>query len=99
MSVEAAGVPPLRASGRRRVGAELDLAAEHRIRAAIVHHQQDEVGGLRAELESDAGAFECEHRRRAPRTVEGGSRAARNHAAAVAAADAERQLSSPRETR
>ena len=36
------------------------------MRATTVHHEQDEVGGLPADLKADAAAFERHHGRRAP---------------------------------
>src|SRR3984893_19301007 len=37
------------------------------MRSASVHDQENEVGGLAADLESNAAALERHHRRRAPR--------------------------------
>ena len=78
--------------GGRGVAAQLDLAAEQRIDATIVHHEQDDVSRFRAELQSEAAALERVHRRRAPRSVERSAGAAHHGAAAVAPADADRHL-------
>ena len=68
------------------------LLLEQRIDAARVHDHQHDVGGFRAELKAEAAAFDRVHRRRAPRSVERLAGATDHRAAAVAAADAQRDL-------
>ncbi len=88
-SVSAAALRPTGTGRDRSVAAQLDLAGEDGVRAAVIHHQDDEVRRLSADLESDAGAFEGHHGRRAPRTAEMFAAAAGHHTASVARADDE----------
>src|SRR5262249_42695834 len=74
------------------VGTELHLAMQQALDAAIVHDQNDEVGGFAADLKADAAAFERVHGGRPPRAAEAVAGAADHGAAAVAAADDERSL-------
>src|SRR5580765_176840 len=52
------GVPPFGSGGGRHVGAQLDLAAEQRFRAAVVHDEEDDVGRFASELQAEAAALE-----------------------------------------
>ena len=55
-----------RASGGRRVSAKLHFALEDGMGSAIVHNEKDEVGGLAANLKSDAAALNTHRSRSAP---------------------------------
>src|SRR6202035_3118724 len=79
-----------RPGSRRRIGAELHLAVEQRLGALGIHHQQNEIGGLPAELESDAHALQRIERRGSPLAGVVLTAAADHDAAPIAAADAER---------
>src|SRR5215472_9735913 len=86
------GVATFGACGGRGICAELDLRAQDGIGATAVHDQEDEVGGLAADLQTDAGAFEGHHRGGAPWSVEMLAAAAGHGSAAVAAATNECSL-------
>ncbi len=60
------GVAALGAGGSGGVNAEFDFAFHHGFGALGIHDQEDEIGGLAAELEADAQAFEAHHGGRAP---------------------------------
>src|SRR5580693_3183775 len=62
------------------------------MRPAPVHHQQNEIGSLPADLESNAATLERHHRWRAPRTSVVLARTASHRAASVASADDKRSL-------
>src|SRR5579859_2579875 len=82
-------IAALRSRSSSYVAAELDLAGEDRISPALIHYQQDEVGGLAANLKANACALKCHHRRRAPRPVEIRPAPAGHQTSAIAAADDE----------
>src|SRR5262249_7422014 len=83
------GIASLGAGRRRGIPAELYFAVQDGARSAGIHDQQNEVGGLSAELEADARALKRHHGRSAPGTGKMFARAADHGAAAVAAADDE----------
>src|SRR6516225_8417469 len=83
------GIASLRSGRRRGIPAKLYFAVQDGARAAWIHDQQNEVGGLSAELEADARALKRHHGRSAPGAGEVFARAADHGAAAVAAADDE----------
>src|SRR5579859_3499125 len=72
---------------RRGVGSELHLAGENCSSAARVHHQNDKVCGLPAELKSEAATFERDHSWRAPLARKVFAGTARHGAASVGAPD------------
>src|ERR1700693_1026566 len=82
-------VTALGPGGSSRVGAELDLASKNGIGPTPIHHQQNEVGGLAANLKPNAAALKSHHRRCAPTPVEIRPAPPRQHASAVTAADDE----------
>ncbi len=83
-------VPAHRPAGGGSVGADLGGVMQEFFRAPAIHHQQDEIGGLAANLEAYVGAAHRDHRRRAPGAV---AAAPANHrAAAIAGAKAEGDL-------
>src|SRR4029077_21266671 len=76
-------VAPHGACCHRGIAAQFHFAAENRICASIIHHEQHEVGGLSADLESNAAAFERKHGWRAPPSSEMLAGAANHGAAAI----------------
>ena len=56
--------------GGRGIGAELDLGIQNRVGAARIHYQQHKVGGLAANLQTEAAAFQREHGGCAPVAIE-----------------------------
>src|SRR5450432_3055509 len=46
----------------RSIATQLYLALKNRTCSPLVHHKQDKIGGLAADLKSDAPALECIHR-------------------------------------
>src|SRR5438876_6851288 len=82
-------VTALGARGCSSVCADLDFALQDSFGAARVHHQDDEVSGLTAELEADASAFEAHHRGCAPGSGKVFAAAAGHGAFAVTSADNE----------
>src|SRR5215472_5304620 len=53
----------------RSVAAELDFAVKQAFGTAIVHDQNDEIGGFSSDLKTEAAAFECIHGGSAPGSV------------------------------
>src|ERR1700726_4184468 len=53
-------------SGNGCIGSELDLAAENRVHASVVHNQKNQVRCLSTDLEADAAALKCVHCWRSP---------------------------------
>src|SRR5215469_2212315 len=86
------GRSALRSRGRGGVGAELHLAAENGLCAPGVHDQENKIGSLSADLETEAAAFERHHGGRAPGAVERFAGAAGHRPPAVTAAENERAL-------
>src|SRR5579864_4446219 len=74
------------------VGAEFDLARHHGVCAAFVHDEQNEIGGLRADLETKTAALQREHGGSAPAAGKFFSLAAGDHPAPIAASNDERGL-------
>src|ERR1700744_1297482 len=68
-----------------RIGAQLELAAEHVLQAVLVHRDQDQVSGLSTNLPAETAAFEANEHRCAPAAAS----AARGHALAILRADDE----------
>src|SRR5262249_11157100 len=85
-------VAAFRSGSDRSISAEFYLALEQAGDAAIVHHQNDEISRLSANLETYASAFQCVHRRRAPWPPVISASAANHHSAAVASAHHESRL-------
>src|SRR5277367_3526139 len=85
-------VPAHWASRHRSISTKLYFAAQDAVGAAVIHHQQDEVRCLSADLKAHAATLEGHHRRRAPRTVEVLAPATGHRAAAITGADHERSL-------
>ena len=75
------------ACGDRGITTELHFAAQNGVSAASIHDEEHEVRGFSADLKTNAAALKRHHGRRAPRTVEMLTGAARHHAASVAATD------------
>lgn len=86
------GIAAFGSGGGGGIGSEFDFAGEDAFGAAGVHDEEDEIGGLASQLEAEASAFESDHGRGAPGTVEVLAAAADHGAAAVATADAEGEL-------
>src|ERR1700675_3336300 len=80
-------VPAYGAGCRGSVATNFYLARKNRIRAALVHHQQNEIRSLSADLEADAAGLQSHHGRRAPGPAEIIAAAAAHRAAAVARAN------------
>src|ERR1700679_2345354 len=78
-----------RTRGRRSISGQVHFAAENSVRASIIHDEKDEVGGLAAELQTKAPAFQGHHGWGAPMPIEICAVAASQRAAPVAAADDE----------
>src|ERR1700736_1057328 len=76
-------IAALRPRRRGGVRTELDLAGKNGIGAARVHHQDNEIGGLAAELKSKAAALEGDHGWRSPFAREVFAGAASHGAASV----------------
>src|ERR1700722_7709203 len=72
----------------RSVRPQLNLARKQRLRAFGIHHKEDEVGRLTADLKSDADAFESVECRGSPLALVVLTAAAHQHSPSVAAADA-----------
>jgi hypothetical protein len=68
---------------KRRVCAELHFTAEDVFCAALIHHQQDEIRGLSAQLKPEAAPFERHHGWSAPPSVKVFALATRHHASAI----------------
>src|ERR1700721_120044 len=77
-------VAPYGACCPRGIAAQFHFAAENRIRTSLVHYEQHEVGGLSADLESNAAPFQRKHRWSAPTSSEMFAGAANHSAAAIA---------------
>src|SRR5262249_38677564 len=86
------GRAPFRTSGRRGVRAQLHLAGEQRAGTLGIHDQQHEIGGLAAELEADADAFQGIEGGRSPFAGIVFATAADHHATTVTAANAKSSL-------
>ena len=72
-------------SGRyRNIPAQLDAVLNELSCACGIHHDENHVGSLTADLKSEASAAQGEHRRRPPRTVP--VPAAHQHPASISAA-------------
>src|SRR5580692_3549918 len=85
-------VAPYGACCHRGIAAQFHFAAENRIRTSLVHYEQHEVGGLSADLESNAAPFQRKHRWSAPTSPEMFAGAANHSAAAIACSHHERCL-------
>src|SRR6266852_9715952 len=66
------------ASGNRSIRAQLNLAAQDRLHAAVIHDQQNQVRRLAADLEADTATFQRVHGWGSPGSTEFLARAA-NH--------------------
>src|SRR6201987_3074029 len=71
------------------VGAEFYLAVQETARPAVVHHQDHEISGFSADLETDTATFERHHSRCAPRAIEIMTSAANHDTTPVVATDHE----------
>src|SRR6185437_1869557 len=80
---------PCRSGGVR---SEFHFALQDGSCSTRVHHQQNKIRCLSSKLESDAAAFQAHHRRSAPRSPEVISAPASHGAAAITAAQSERNL-------
>ena len=86
------GIAADRSSGGARIATELYFAGENALGTAVVHEQENEVGGIAAELETSAAAFKSHHCGSAPGAVECGTAATGHQAATIAATEADGEL-------
>src|SRR5262249_54011249 len=91
------GVAAHGTSSSGSVAAEFHLAGEDAAGGALAHEEQYKIGGLAAELKTEAAAFEGHHCGSAPRAAHVLSAAAGHDAAAIAGADNEGSLQDRRE--
>src|SRR5262249_39096291 len=78
--------------GCGKFSAQFYFALEQRLRSSWIHHQQQEVSRLTAELKANVGSFQPIHCGRSPGTRECTTGATNHRTAAIAATDSERKL-------
>src|SRR4029077_9706093 len=81
-------VPSFWPGGSGRIGTEFHLAAEDRVRPFRVHHQEDKIGRLSTQLESNVPSFEREQGGSTPGTGEMFTGATRDRSPSEATANA-----------
>src|SRR5579872_1028686 len=59
-------IPANRSRGGGGIGADGELIGHQLIHSALAHHDQDDIGGLSAQLQSEASAFDLHSGWRAP---------------------------------
>src|SRR6202165_4334173 len=85
------------ACGNGSISAQLNLTAQDRLHAAVIHDQQDQVRRLATDLEADTATFQRVHGWGSPRSTELLARPANHGSAPVVSVDSKSKLSDRRD--